>query len=238
MRLTNLIQGRFVKRYKRFFVDVALAPGKIVTAHSNNTGTMASLLQPGNPVWLEPNDDPKRKLKYTLHLIQVPSGAYVCVNTQLPNQIIFEAIQNQKIADFQEYTLLKREVRFGRENSRVDIYLENQEGGTFIEIKNVTLVEDSLPHVAQFPDAVTERGRKHLHELSYEAKRGQRAVIFYLVNRNDCDAFKVAEHIDPIYAKTLRKVLKQGVEAQIYQTRIEIQNHEAIIELGTPLKFL
>lgn len=238
MKLTHLIQGRFVRRYKRFFVDVELAQGEVVTAHSNNTGTMASLLEPGNLVWLEPNDNPKRKLKYTLHFIQVPSGAWVCVNTQLPNQLVFEAIQNRQIPAFADFLLLKKEVKFGKENSRVDIYLENKEGATFIEIKNVTLVEETHPHVAQFPDAVTTRGSKHLKELCHETQNGHRAVMFYVINRNDCHTFQIAEHIDPVYATTLRQALDAGVEVHAYQTCITFQNQEALIELGSPLKFL
>jgi len=236
MKLNNLIQGTFVKRYKRFFVDVQLSTGEIVTAHSNNTGTMASLLYPGNPVWLEPSDNPKRKLKYTLHLLQVPSGAYVCVNTIFPNQIVFDAIYNQKLPDFQNCEGLKKEVPFGCENSRVDIYLEKEGIPTFIEIKNVTLAEDFLPEVAQFPDARTERGKKHLHELIYEVKQGHRAFMFYLVNRTDCHAFKIAEHIDPDYAKAVKKAVKAGVEIQIYQTSIQIHNNQATIEIENPLK--
>ena len=238
MQLTHLISGRFLRRYKRFFVDVELESGQIVTAHSNNTGTMASLLQAGNLVWLEPSNNPKRKLKYTLHFIQVPSGAWVCVNTQLPNQIVFEALQNQKIPEFADFSLLNKEVKFGKENSRVDIYLENPQGATFIEIKNVTLAEETQPHLAQFPDAVTTRGSKHLKELCHEVQQGHRGIIFYLVNRNDCHAFQIAEHIDPVYAETLRHALKNGVEVRIYQTNIAFQNQEAVIELGSPLEFL
>ncbi|MBF0279905.1 MAG: DNA/RNA nuclease SfsA [SAR324 cluster bacterium] len=235
MKLNKLVQGIFLKRYKRFFVDVQLANGEVVTAHSNNTGSMASLLHPGNPVWLEPNSNPRRKLKYTLHLLQVPSGARVCVNTIFPNQIVFDAIKAQQLPCFENCRGLKKEVRFGRENSRVDIYLENEGIPTFIEIKNVTLVEDFLPGVAQFPDARTERGRKHLQELSHEIKQGNRGIMLYLVNRTDCESFKIAEHIDPDYADSVKKARSAGVEFLVYQTKIQISQDQATIEIEKSL---
>ena len=235
MKLVDLVQGRYLKRYKRFFVDVELTSGKMVTAHCNNTGSMKSLLHSNNPVWLQFHDHPKRKLKYTLHLMRMPTGALVCVNTLFPNQIVFEAIKNQKLPAFRHAEFLKKEVRFGRENSRVDLYLEKAGKPTFIEIKNTTLAEDNLPGVAQFPDAVTERGRRHLNELSYEASKGHQAVILYLVNRTDCNSFRIAEHIDPLYAYALQKAAECGVEIQIHQTRIEISQDQAIIEIDRPL---
>ena len=133
MKLLNLIQGRFLKRYKRFFVDVELLNGKVVTAHCNNTGSMKSLLHVGCPVWVQSHDDPKRKLKYSLHLMQMPTGAHVCVNTLIPNQIVFEAIENDKLSAFRRADSLKKEVTFGQENSRVDLYLEQAGKPTFIE---------------------------------------------------------------------------------------------------------
>ena len=235
MMLAGLVQGRFLKRYKRFFVDVELAEGKVVTAHCNNTGSMKSLLQSGCPVWMQYHGDPKRKLKYTLHLMQMPTGALVCVNTLIPNQIVFEAIKNEKIPAFRHADSLKKEVSFGQENSRVDLYLEKAGQSTFIEIKNTTLAEEMRPGIAQFPDAITERGRKHLSELSYEAGKGHRAVIFFLVNRTDCHSFQVAEHIDPLYANALQDALERGVEIQIHQTRIEICQDQALIEINRPL---
>lgn len=233
MLLNNLIPGTFIKRYKRFFVDVKLQSGEIVTAHTNNTGSMASLLNPNCLVWLENSENPKRKLKYTLHLMQVPSGGYACVNTIIPNKLIYEAIEKRQIPAFENHQLLKREVPYGNKNSRIDIYLEQEKQPTFIEIKNVTLVEEALPTIAQFPDAPTERGRKHLNELAYEAQNGHRAVMFYLVNRTDCNGFKIAEHIDPEYARIFNDIIIKGVEIMVYQTTIEISGNAATLTIDS-----
>ncbi len=237
MRIENLIPGIFLKRYKRFFVDVQLKDGTVVTAHTNNTGSMKSLLGPGNSVWLEHHDDPKRKLKYTLHLIEVAQHALVCVNTQLPNRLVFEAIQDQKIPEFQKYDLLKKEVKYGEQRSRIDIYLEQNQVPVFIEIKNVTLAEENLPRVAQFPDASTERGRKHLRELALEAEKGHRAVMLYLVNRTDCDSFRLADHIDLPYVQAYEEAVQQGLEVLVYQSDISIHNHGATLQIGKSLPF-
>ncbi len=231
------MSGTFLKRYKRFFVDVQLPDGTLVTAHTNNTGSMKSLLHPGNTVWLEHHDDPKRKLKYTLHLIQVADATLVCVNTQFPNHLVFEAIQNKKIPEFQKYDLLKKEVKYGEQRSRIDIYLEQDHIPVFIEIKNVTLVEENFPKVAQFPDASTERGRKHLQELALEAEKGNRAVMLYLVNRMDCDSFRLADHIDLPYVQAYEDAVKRGLEVLVYQSDISIHNHEVTIQIGKPLPF-
>lgn len=237
MQLNNLIQGTFIRRYKRFFVDACLENGEIVTAHSNNTGTMKSLLKEGNKLWLEYNDNPKRKLKYTLHFIQVSNGAIVCVNTIFPNKLVFEAIENKKLPSLDNYEFLKREVSYGKENSRIDIYLEQQGIPTYVEIKNVTLIEEEFPHVAQFPDAVTDRGLKHLKELMYQVKLGHRCIMFYLVNRSDGNSFKMANHIDPAYSKVFKQAIKSGVEVMVYRTKIEIKGHQANLSVDAPLPF-
>lgn len=238
MQLNNLIQGRFIKRYKRFFVDVLLASGEVVTAHSNNTGSMRSLLEEGNVVWLEHVNNPKRKLQYTLHLIQLASGAVVSVNTLFPNKLVFEAIQSGQLNSFYPYDALKREVVYGSENSRIDIFLEQGRKKTFIEIKNVTLMEEALPQVAQFPDAATTRGQKHLRELIAERQKGNRAVMFYLIGRTDCTAFKTADHIDPAYATLVQEAVTQGVEVMPVGIHVEFMESVATLSLTSTVDFI
>lgn len=238
MKLNPLIPGYLVKRYKRFFVDVRLESGEIVTAHSNNTGSMRSLLDTDNRVWIEHVDDPKRKLKYTLHLIQLPTGALVSVNTQFPNRLVYEAIESGQLSEFPQYDLLKREVPYGAERSRIDVYLENNGQATYVEVKNVTLVEDTEPGVAQFPDATTTRGQKHLRELIIEVEKGNRSVMFYLISRADCTHFKAAEHIDPAYATLLEEAVQKGVEVLAYGLQFHNLAKAPEIQLGPKIEMV
>jgi sugar fermentation stimulation protein A len=218
-----LIPGKLIKRYKRFMTDVELVGGEVVVAHCANSGSMLSLLEPGAPVWLSPANDPKRKLKYTWELIQI-GEALVGVNTQNPNRLVAEAIEAGHIPELTGYATLRREVKYG-ENSRIDILLEDDgKPPCYVEVKNTTMRRDLSPgSPAEFPDAVTTRGAKHLSELSAMVRQGHRAVMFYLVQRDDAQSFTVAADIDPAYAEGLKAAMKAGVEVLAYTCNITPQ---------------
>ena len=221
---TPLIPGKLIKRYKRFLTDVELENGDVVVAHCANSGSMLSVNNPGAPVWLSPANDPKRKLKYTWELVQI-GDAMVGINTQHPNKVVAEAIAAGHVPELAGYANLRREVKYGK-NSRIDILLEsdgNPQGADkcYVEVKNTTMRRDLSPGApAEFPDSVTARGAKHLDELSDMVREGHRAVMFYLVQRDDADSFTVAADIDPTYAERLSAAMKAGVEVLAYTCRI------------------
>ncbi|MBI1362996.1 MAG: DNA/RNA nuclease SfsA [Proteobacteria bacterium] len=211
-----LIHGTFLKRYKRFFVDAQLPDGTTVTAHCPNTGSMLGLMGNDYGVYLSPADNPERKLRYTLEMIDVGTSL-VGVNTSRPNAIVADAVATGLIPELTGYATLEREKKYGK-NSRIDILLNDPAKGTcFIEVKNTTLREGNA---ALFPDAVTSRGLKHLEELMAERKAGNRVVMFYLVQRSDCDYFSVADTIDPAYGKTLRQAVAEGLEIMAYSCKL------------------
>ncbi|HKJ89041.1 MAG TPA: DNA/RNA nuclease SfsA [Gammaproteobacteria bacterium] len=211
-----LLEGTLIRRYKRFLADVELPDGAVVTAHCANSGSMATCKEPGRPVMLLPADSPKRKLKFTWELYHCGDG-WVGVNTHRPNALVAEAIAAGDVPELAGYAGMRREVKYGR-NSRIDILLEDPERGPcHVEVKNCTLLApDGL---VRFPDAVTERGRKHLDELMELSANGGRAVMFFLVNRPDGAGFGPADHIDPAYGKRLREAAEAGVELLAYRTR-------------------
>jgi sugar fermentation stimulation protein A len=209
---TPLTRGVLVERYKRFFGDVKLEDGSIVTAHCANSGSMMNVKEPGSPVWLSANQNPKAKLDWRWEMIEI-DGAKVGINTMHPNRIVEEAILERKIKELTGYAECRREVKYGKENSRIDLLLEDP-GLCYVEVKNVTLKRENR---AEFPDAVTSRGTKHLRELHEMVKDGHRAVMVYLVQRADCDYFTVAGDIDPEYAEGLREAMAGGVEVLCYQ---------------------
>ena len=213
---STLIEGRLINRYKRFFADVQLTTGETVTAHCANSGSMLSVKEPGSRVWLSPAPNPERKLRYTWEIIEV-AGALVGINTGHPNRLVAEAIAAGQIAELRGYASLKREQKYGK-NSRIDVLLESPgKAACYVEVKNVTLKRVLDPaYPAEFPDSVTERGAKHLIEMTDMVKAGARAVMVYLVQRGDCRRFTVAGDIDPAYAKGLKAALAQGVEALCY----------------------
>jgi sugar fermentation stimulation protein A len=203
-----LTQGVLLKRYKRFLVDVRLRNGHIITAHCPNTGSMKTCSEPGRPVYLSLHKNPNRKYKHTWEIIDMPTSL-VGVNTMVPNKLVKEAVTRGKIKGLEEYGRVRSEVPVNR-HSRLDLLLEKDNGERcYIEIKNTTLVQEGA---AYFPDAVTTRGRKHLEELARLVNKGHRAIILFLIQRTDAVSFSPADHLDPDYGRTLRKVAKEGVE--------------------------
>ncbi len=216
---TPLIQAKFIKRYKRFFVDAALPDGQMITAHCPNTGSMRGLLHENAPCWLSLADNPNRKLRYTLEAIEA-DGTLVGVNTSRPNYLVKTAIENGIITELQGYEQLRMEVKYGV-NSRIDLHLASPHlPDCYVEVKNVTLCEDNI---LKFPDAVTTRGLKHLAELASVAAQGQRAVMLFLAQRADGTHFAPAADIDPAYAAALRDVNQQGVELLCYRCSLTPQ---------------
>ncbi len=216
-----LIPGTLIKRYKRFLADVQLEGGEEVTAHCANPGSMLGLSEPGSRVWLSPSNNPKRKLKFSWELIEVDLGkgpALVGINTSHPNGLVADAIEAGQIKELGGYGSLRREVKYG-ENSRIDILLEDETKPLcYVEIKNVHLMRDA--GLAEFPDSVTARGAKHLRELSQMVRDGHRAVMVYLVQRDDADRFALARDIDKNYAAAFDAARAVGVEALAYDCRL------------------
>ena len=222
------IVGRFLRRYKRFFADVELQDGTVVTAHCPNTGSLLGCRTEGSRVWLRDSRNPARKLRYTWQAVQV-GRSWVNVDTSLPNGVVAEAVAAGIVEPLAGYASLEREVCYGA-NSRIDLLLTDARGRKcFVEVKNTTLAEGS---VGLFPDAVTERGRKHLGELVRMARNGARAVQFFFVSRGDVAVFRPADTIDPDYAAALRKAARQGVEVLAWRARVEPRR----LELDRPLE--
>jgi len=216
----KLLQGTLIKRYKRFFVDINYKK-KIITAHCPNSGSMMGLLEKGNKVWFSLSDNPKRKLKYTLEIIEVKNEK-IGINTLLTNKIVFEALINKKIETLNKFNNIKPEVRFS-DKTRFDFLLSNSKEKCFLEVKNVTLLRERK--IAEFPDAVTSRGTKHLNELCNAKKKGYQSYILYLIQREDCDSFKIAKDIDEDYKTAFLKALKTGVKILCYDCKL---NNEEI----------
>ena len=211
---TPLLQGSLIKRYKRFLADIALQNGEVVTAHCPNSGSMKGYKEEGLRVWLSESDNPKRKLKYTWELVEDAEGEKVMVHAARANALVKEAIENGTISQLQGYEELRTEVKYGSQNSRIDLLLEKPGEKCFVEVKSVTLKEEDA---LMFPDAVTIRGQKHLEELIGMKEAGHRAVIFFAVLREGGTRFEAAAHIDPAYALLLDKARAKGVEVVIYR---------------------
>ena len=210
----KLISGLFVKRYKRFFVDIKIN-NKIITAHCPNTGSMFGLLKKGNKVWISKSSNPNRKLKYTLEIIE-DKNSKVGVNTHFTNKIVHHALQNNLIDEFDNISEIKPEIKFGL-NTRFDFLVSNEKQKAFIEVKNVTLSRKKA--LAEFPDAVTTRGLKHINELLKASKKNYKIFILYLIQRDDCKSFTVAKDIDPNYASALKKALKNKLKILCYDCK-------------------
>ncbi|WP_138423885.1 DNA/RNA nuclease SfsA [Maritimibacter alexandrii] len=213
---TPLIPATLVRRYKRFLADCQLADGTEVTAHCANPGSMMGLATPGSRIWLEPNDDPKKKLKYGWRLVEHDTGDFTGVDTSLPNRMLKAALMAGDVPELVA-PMVRAEVKYGQ-NSRVDFLLTGAGPDTYVEVKSVTLSRE--PGIAEFPDSVTARGARHMADLAEMARSGHRAVIFYLVQRTDARAVTIAGDIDPTYADAVRSALEAGVEPLAYACRI------------------
>ena len=234
MIVQTLIEARFLRRYQRFFADVRLADGSVVQAHVPNTGSMRTLLAGEATAWLRPADNPHRKLHWTLVLLATPDGGLAVVDTALPNAVVAAGIAAGLVPELAGYASLRREVPYGLA-SRIDLRLEHPERpACLVEIKNVTMASSEDAQRADFPDAVTVRGRTHLSELAAQARVGQRCVQFFLVDRSDREACGIASEIDPAYAHALREAMVAGVEVLAY--RADISPHG--IAIGTRCPFV
>ena len=211
----SLIKGKLIKRYKRFFVDVKLNK-EIVTAHCPNTGSMKGLLDEDNDVYLLKNDDPKRKLKYGLEIIKARKNL-VGVNTHMANKIVNHGLKNNLIHELKNNEKIKAEVFFNKE-TRFDFLLEKKKQKSFIEVKNVTLFRDKK--TAEFPDAITSRGSKHLLTLIDAIKKGYKTYLIFLVQIQNMKYFKIAKDIDNEYYENYLKAKKAGVNFLAYRCKI------------------
>ena len=211
----KLLQGTFIKRYKRFFADIEYR-NKIITAHCPNSGSMMGLLNKGNGVWFSKANNPKRKLKYTLEIVNVDKKL-VGINTLLTNKIVLEALNQKRIKNLVNFNNIKTEAKFS-DKTRFDFLISNNKEKCFLEVKNVTLVRKY--RIAEFPDSVTTRGTKHLKELITAKKRGYKSYLLYLIQREDCKSFKIADDIDQEYAIAFNEALKNGVKILCYDCKI------------------
>lgn len=233
MRFSHpLIRGTLIRRYKRFMADVILDTGETVTAHCPNSGSMLSVDAPGSEVWLSPASNPERKLRYTWEIIRV-GDTLVGINTHRPNGLVAEAVAEDVIPHLTGYKIIRREIKYGR-NSRIDLLLEGPDRPQcLVEVKNVTLKRGDAPdRVIEFPDAVTQRGAKHLVELSQAVREGSRAVMMFLAQREDGGLLKIAADIDPNYARALDQAAAAGVEVFGYGCRVS----EDEIKITGPLE--
>ena len=224
----KLISGHFIKRYKRFFVDVKIG-SNIVTAHCPNTGSMSGLLKKGNRVWLSKSDNLNRKLKFTLQIIE-DRKTKVGINTHLTNKIVLNSLLSKEIKDFRNFSTIRREVKFG-ESTRFDFLVINKNKKVFIEVKNVTLSRQK--GIAEFPDAVTSRGLKHIKELLNAKKEGYDIYLFYVVQRDDCNKFELARDIDPEYCELLMKAVKKKLKILCYDCKFSTKG----IQLNREIQF-
>ncbi|NVN91120.1 MAG: DNA/RNA nuclease SfsA [Desulfuromonadales bacterium] len=218
MKLPPLIPALLIRRYKRFLADVTLQDGRSVTVHCPNSGSMKGCAEPGSRVFLSRSSNPGRAYPLTWELVE-SNGFWAGINTALPNRLVREAIENGSVVELQGYETIRSEVPYG-EHSRIDLLLEGPSGRCFVEVKNVTLIENSS---ALFPDAVTTRGQKHLNELMRVVREGDRGVIFFTVQRGDAESLSPADAIDPEYGRLLRLALANGVEALAYRADISVE---------------
>jgi sugar fermentation stimulation protein A len=212
--MTPFQKVTFLKRYKRFLADIEM-DGQLITVHCPNSGSMKGLTPPGNPAWISLSQNPDRKLKYTLEIIEI-EGTPIGINTHRTNQIVHNALKEKKIVELTSYSKIEREIVYGA--SRIDFLLTGEKYPTaYVEVKNVTLKNGEW---ALFPDAPTLRGTKHLADLINIKAQGHRAIMLYVIQRNDCKKFSIAKDIDPLYCKVLQKAISCGVEVLAYQCNV------------------
>lgn len=228
-----------IKRYKRFLTDVTLPNGEVKTMHCANTGAMTGCAEPGNQIWYSTSDNPKRKYPNSWELSVTSQGDTICINTARANALVVEAIEQQKIPELSGYRKIRTEVKYGKENSRIDILLEelpqSPEQYCYIEVKSVTLLQNEFgAGRGFFPDAVTTRGQKHLRELIEMVESGQRAVLFFAVLHSGIEKVSSAHHIDSNYSQLLKQAKDAGVEVLCYKAELSSQR----IELASPIEFI
>ena len=230
MKFTEkLLSGRLIKRYKRFFIDIKI-DNQIITAHCPNTGSMLGLLDKNNEVWISKSNNPKRKLKHTLELIKV-KDSLVGVNTIFTNKIIYEALKNKNIKELKDFEDIRREASYDKE-TRFDFLLEKKNKKVFLEVKNVTL--SLIKGIAEFPDAITSRGKKHLLKLCEASKKGYQCYMLYLIQRENCNFFKIADKIDIEYKKAFLSAKKKGIKILCYNCKLSPQE----IKVNKPVEIL
>ncbi len=227
----ELIPGVLIKRYKRFFADIKLK-NKIITAHCPNPGAMFKLLEKGNTVWITKSNNVKRKLEYTLQIIEVDKTKF-CVNTHITNKIVQESLEKKLIEDLSDYNLIRPEKKFGT-NTRFDFLLYNtkKDKKAFLEVKSVSLSRQE-GH-AEFPDAVTSRGKKHLESLMSANKQGYESYLMFLIQIENCKSFGIASDIDPSYFKVFKDALKKNIKVLCYDCKFSNKG----IEINEKIKFL
>ena len=225
--IPRLIHVKFIKRYKRFFADVTLNKKKI-TVHCPNSGSMLGLLNENNDAWVSKSDNPKRKLKYTLEIIN-DKKSNVGVNTHRANRIVEKALQTKKIIELKKFTKIKREAKFSKD-TRFDFLLENKNKKVFLEVKNVTLSREK--GISEFPDAVTVRGKKHLVHLQDAIKKGYESFLLFLIQREDIKIMKIANDIDSNYYNEIKKAKKNGVKIIAYSCKV----NESEITINNKIK--
>ncbi len=229
---TPLLPAVLIRRYKRFLADIRLENGDEVTAHCANPGSMMGLAQPGSRIWVEPNDDPKKKLNYGWRLVEHGDGHFTGVDTSVPNRALRAALEGQQIDALSGYGTVRPEQKYDT-NSRIDFLLSSAGlPDAYVEVKSVTLSRQ--PGLAEFPDSVTARGLKHLEALQGVVAQGHRAVMLYLVQRTDCDRMTLAADIDPAYAAGFARARAAGVEVLAYRCDISPE----AIEVAGPVSFL
>ena len=227
---TPLIAARLIRRYKRFLADVCLPDGTEAVAHCPNPGSMMDMVDEGIKIWLEPNDDPRKKLKYGWRLIEQDDGHFVGVDTGVPNRVVGPALLAHQIAGLPPYDAVRAEVKYA-DKSRIDFLLSDAVD-TYVEVKSVTLSRTA--GLAEFPDSVTARGAKHLEALTQMVAQGHRAVMFYMVQRTDCAALSLAADIDPAYAAAFARATKAGVQVLAYDCAIDPKG----VTLRRPMPFV
>ena len=230
--------AKLIKRYKRFLADVELANGEITTIHCANTGAMTGCAQPGDTVWYSTSNNTKRKYPFSWELTQTQDNHLICVNTMRANQLVEEALKLSAIKELSGYPTLKREVKYGNENSKVDFFLtnENQENA-YVEVKSATLIAQNNQHAYTeghgfFPDAVTTRGQKHLRELTQLRQQGQRTVLLFAVLHSGINSVSPATHIDPDYTKLFLQAQANSIEIIAYKANFTLSGNSIEISLN------
>ena len=232
MEFENLVKATLIKRYKRFLADVVLANGDTVTVYCPNTGAMTGCAEPGVRVWLSQSDNAKRKYRYTWELLETHQGHLVCIHSARANGLAIEAIRAGVISELANYDDLATEVPYGNENSRIDIRLtRSNKPRCYVEVKSVTLLAQQ--NLGLFPDAPSQRGQKHLRELTAMAERGERAVLLFCVLHSGIKTVSPSDAIDPVYGSLLRNAVNKGVEVLVYRASISPQE----MRLVKPLPF-